>query len=97
LSPLQGMPLTEMFCHSTPVSDLSPLKDMKLTVLLCYSTAVSDLSPLKDMPLKYIKCDLKSERDMELLRSIKTLETIDGKPAAEFWKEVEEQQKGKKP
>ena len=40
--------------------------------------------------------DFKPERDAEILRSIKTLETINDKPAAEFWKEVEEQQKGKK-
>jgi hypothetical protein len=29
------------------------------------------------------------QRDAEILRSIKTLETINGKPAAEFWKEVD--------
>ncbi len=34
-------------------------------------------------------------RDSEILRSIKTLETINRKPAAEFWKEVEAQQKEK--
>jgi hypothetical protein len=58
---------------------------------------VSDHSPLKDMPLKTLYCDFKPERDTELLRSIKTLEIINGKPSAKFWKEVEEQQKGKKP
>ena len=52
-------------------------------------TKVSDLSPLKDMPLKEIGCDFKPERDAELLRSLKTLETINGKPVAQFWKEVE--------
>jgi hypothetical protein len=45
------------------------------------------------MPLKELFCDFKPERDTEVLRSIKTLETINGKPAGEFWKEVE----GKKP
>jgi len=47
------------------------------------------LSPLKDLPLTNIECDFQPERDAEILRSIKTLETINGKPAAEFWKEVE--------
>ena len=44
------------------------------------------------MPLKEIWCDFKPERDAEILRSIKTLEKINGKPAAEFWKDVEAQQ-----
>jgi len=50
---------------------------------------VSDLSLLRGMPLKILMCDFKYERDAELLHSIKTLETINGKPAAAFWKEVE--------
>ena len=44
------------------------------------------------MPLTNVRCDFKPYRDTELLRSIKTLETINDKPAAEFWKEVEEKQ-----
>jgi hypothetical protein len=38
------------------------------------------------MPLKALECDFKPERDAALLRSIKTLEKINDKPAAEFWK-----------
>jgi hypothetical protein len=34
----------------------------------------------------------KPERDAEILRSIKTLESINQKPAADFWKEVEAQE-----
>ena len=52
-------------------------------------TQITDLSPLKDMPLNRLLFDFKSERDTDLLRSIKTLETINDKPVAEFWKEVE--------
>lgn len=48
LSPLQGIPLTYLYCANTPVSDLSPLQGMPLTVLQCYTTPVSDLSPLAD-------------------------------------------------
>ena len=87
LSPLKGMPLTDLNCAFTPVSDLSPLKGMKLTQLYCDHTKVSDLSPLKGMPLKELNCDFKPERDAEILRSIKTLKTINDKPAAEFWKD----------
>jgi hypothetical protein len=42
------------------------------------------------MPLKELGCDFLPERDAEIVRSIKTLEKINGKPAAEFWKEVDQ-------
>lgn len=58
---------------------------------------VADFSLLTDMPLNEVSLDFKPERDTDILRSIKTLETINDKPVAEFWKEVEEMQKGKKP
>jgi hypothetical protein len=71
------------------VSDLSPLKGMKLTTLHCDGTKVTDLSPLKGMPLSELKCDFDPGRDADVLRSINTLEAINGKPAKEFWKEVD--------
>ena len=94
ISPLNGMPLTQIRISLTQVSDLSPLKGMKLT-RLGFEYHVTDLSPIKDMPLKHIQCHFNPERDTELLRSIKTLETINEKPAATFWKEVEKQKKRK--
>jgi hypothetical protein len=47
-------------------------------------TQVSDLSPLKEMPLKDLGCDFSPERDNEILGSIKTLLTINGKSATEL-------------
>jgi hypothetical protein len=41
------------------------------------------------MPLKYLRCDFKPQRDMKILRSLTTLEEIDGKPAKQFWQEVD--------
>ena len=41
------------------------------------------------MPVKFLECDFKPERDTAILRSIKTLETINGKPIKEFWAEVD--------
>jgi hypothetical protein len=96
LSPLKGMPLTYLEIQYTPASDLSPLKGMPLTLLYLHGTPITDLSLLRESPLRTLFLDFKPERDTELLRSIKTLGTINGKPAAEFWKEVEEQQRGKK-
>ncbi|MBI5393715.1 MAG: hypothetical protein HZA91_00300 [Verrucomicrobia bacterium] len=57
LSPLRGMALTMLACHSTDVGDLSPLRGMPLTVLSCGSTQVSDLSPLAGMPLTVLSVD----------------------------------------
>jgi eukaryotic-like serine/threonine-protein kinase len=90
LSPLRGMALEELsVAHCGRVTDLAPLRGMPLQLLWWFGTAVSDLSPLKGMPLKEIYCDFQRERDAELLRSFTTLETINQKPAAEFWKEVD--------
>jgi Leucine-rich repeat (LRR) protein len=89
LSPLRGLKLTWLHCAGTAVKDLSPLQGMPLTRLECHKTQVTDLSPLKGMPLKELNCDFQPERDGAILRSIKTLEKINGKPAAEFWKDVE--------
>lgn len=89
LSPLKDMPLQSVNCNGTPLADLSPLKDIPLTSFGCSGTKVSDLSPLRGMPLKVLMCDFKPERDSAIVRSIKTLEKINDKPAAEFWKEVD--------
>src|SRR5262249_21811052 len=89
LSPLRGMPLRylEMWRLGS-VTDFSVLQDMQLTYLNIAGCNLTDLSLLRSKPLKGVWCDFKPERDTELLRSIKTLEKINGKPAAEFWKQV---------
>ena len=91
LSPLKGMlSLRRVFINCSQVADLSPLTGLPLTDLDCENTLVKDLSPLRDMPLKDLRCDFDPKRDIEILRSIKTLERINGLPAAEFWRQVEE-------
>lgn len=89
LSPIANAPLKELQIFRTSVSDLSPLAGMPLVLLKCCSTKVTDLSPIKSAPLKKIDCDFDPKRDAELLRAIKTLEEINGLPAADFWKQVE--------
>jgi Leucine-rich repeat (LRR) protein len=86
LSALKGLRITNMRCSWTQIKDLSALQGLRLTWLDCANTQVSDLSPIKDMPLKKLWCDFKPERDTEILRSIKTLETINDKPAKEVLK-----------
>jgi hypothetical protein len=84
--------LTSLHLAGTRLSDagLARFKDCKnLTILNLKGTKVTDLSPLKGMPLKELFCDFNPQRDAAILRSITTLETINGKPAKEFWQEVE--------
>jgi hypothetical protein len=81
------MALEALSVAHSRVTDLSPLRGMPLQLLWWVGTAVSDLSPLKGMPLKDIHGDFQREQDVEFLRSFKTLERINSKSAAEFWKE----------
>jgi hypothetical protein len=89
LAPLAGMPLESLYMGGTEVTDLSPLKGMPLCQLHCRHPGGLDLTPLLGLPLKELNCDFRPERDAALLRSIKTLEKINGKPAAEFWKAID--------
>jgi hypothetical protein len=82
------MPLKNLNVHRTPVKNLAPLKGMALEVFHYGETPVKDISILKDMPLREVVCDFQRDRDEAVLRAIKTLETINGKPAAQFWKEL---------
>jgi formylglycine-generating enzyme required for sulfatase activity len=68
LSPLAGMPLTELSIGGTLVSDLSPLAGMKLTVLGCNDTVVGDLKPLEGMPLKVLWCQNTRVTDLSPLK-----------------------------
>ncbi|MEI8383844.1 MAG: SUMF1/EgtB/PvdO family nonheme iron enzyme [Planctomycetota bacterium] len=95
LKPLAGMKLTQLTILGSSVSDLTPLKGMPLKILVL-SGQVSDLSPLKELPLEQLIGNFRIDGNTEILRSIKTLQKINDKPVAEFWKEVEVQQKGKK-
>jgi hypothetical protein len=84
--------LRNLFLAHTQVTNagLAYFKDCKdLTVLSIDDTKVTDLSLLERMPLKELYCDFQYERDAKVLRSIKTLEKINSKSAAEFWKEVD--------
>jgi tRNA A-37 threonylcarbamoyl transferase component Bud32 len=86
LSPLKGMPLESLNCAYTDVADLSALEGMPLTSLSCGHSRVGDLAPVKGLPLKELDCDFQPERDAAVLRSIQTLETLNGRPAAEVLK-----------
>src|SRR5581483_11598545 len=91
LSPLQGLPLTSLGLRGcTQVYDLSPLHGLKLAGVYCGATAVTTLKPLAGQPLRVLYYPYRSWLGAEPLRSIKTLETINGQPAAAFWKKVDD-------
>jgi hypothetical protein len=62
---------------------------MKLTILNVQNCpGLADLSVLKGMPLEQLWCDYSPLRDAGILRSIKTLQELNDKPAAVFWRDV---------
>ncbi len=71
------------------LAELWPLRGTAVTHLNVSRTAVTDLSPLAGLPLTHLWCEVSLPRDVEILRTMKRLETINNQPAAEFWKEVE--------
>ena len=79
--------LKHLLLDSVPVSDLTPLRGLGVTHLSIWGTKVTDLGPLKGLPLKSLRLDYRADRE-EFVRSFKGLETINDKPAADFWKEV---------
>jgi eukaryotic-like serine/threonine-protein kinase len=93
LSVLKGMTsLQKLVLTNMPISDLAPLQDLKPKELNIDGTQVSDLALLKTFPLVRLGLDYQPGRQ-ELLRSLKGLKWINNKPAAQFWKEVDEQAK----
>ena len=58
-------------------------------VLYLHGTKVTDLSPAEGDAPQRNPVRLQARAGPAILRSIKTLETINGKPAKEFWKEVD--------
>jgi hypothetical protein len=94
---IMGGAVTELWLTAPTLVDIDPVRALTgLQVVRCGS-AVADLSPLKGLPLKEVSCEFKPERDAAILRSIKTLEKINGKPAKEFWKEVDGRGPDRKP
>jgi serine/threonine-protein kinase len=88
LSPLKELPLTKLTFANTQVADLSPLKGMPLTALDVSQSRVTDLSPLAGLPIKDLRYDFRPKRDAATLRAMKSLESVNGKPLAQFWKDA---------
>ncbi len=94
LSPLKGAPLSSAFsCQRTGIRDLSPLRDSQVKQVELHDRQF-DPDIVCGWPLKSINFNgtrLSVPRDKLLrLKEIKTLETIDDQPVAEFWKEFDQ-------
>jgi serine/threonine protein kinase/Leucine-rich repeat (LRR) protein len=92
LAPLRGLAdLRSLDCSGRnalgTVSDLSPLMGLNLAFLNCARTEVKGLTPVRGMPLQELTCDPALAQDhRRLLQSIRTLQTVNQKTSAEFWK-----------
>ncbi len=84
LSPLAELrKLKTLRMSHLPVRDLSPLSGLSLQTLDCQHVFPRDWSPLATLPLVSLKLDYVAAEHRDLLRSIQTLEEINGQPTAE--------------
>ena len=89
---LEGMSLKQLSVAYTQVEDISVLKGMHLNSLHIQNTKLSDISALKGMTLYELYLP-KTAKDIEFLRSMKTLQMINTKSSNDFWKEYDAQKK----
>src|SRR5262249_33889550 len=92
--PLAGMTIGKLNLTYTPVGDLSPLRGATIETLILGS-GVGDLAPLAEIKsLKHLSCGIRRyfEPDEKMLHGL-ALESINGKKAADFWKELETNRK----
>ncbi|MBN1268165.1 MAG: protein kinase [Kiritimatiellae bacterium] len=57
LAPLEGLPITALYCAYCNVSSLEPLRGMPLTTLNCTGNPITDLAPLQGMRLFTLLCE----------------------------------------
>ena len=88
LTALTGLPLTNLNCSFSKVSDLSPLRGMPLAILACKHSSVTNFAVLNELPVKHLDCDFDAARDREALWAVAALEMINGQSAARFWHEM---------
>src|SRR5262249_28005710 len=81
--------LTDHVTDISAVRALTGLKQAAFNGSAPGKSILTDLSPLRGMKLKELSVEIEPQRNAFVLRSIKTLEEINGRPAAEFWKSVD--------
>ncbi len=64
LSPLQGLPLRRLSCHSVPADDFTVLRSLPLVHLSLGDTAFADCSLLAGLPLHHLELRRSGVRDL---------------------------------
>jgi serine/threonine protein kinase/formylglycine-generating enzyme required for sulfatase activity len=96
LEPLKDAPLKDVYASNTRIESLEPLRSKKIRSLYIEGIPAKDMSVIRDMPLERVFVSSAVARDnFKLFKEHPTLKTINSKPAAEFWRKVEEQKKEK--
>ncbi len=87
LSPLEGMQLTQLETQHNRVWNLKPIAQAPLGRLWTKGSLVVDYEPIRNMPnLADVTLNYDAERDDGVLRTLKSLEKVNGKPASEVLK-----------
>jgi serine/threonine protein kinase/tetratricopeptide (TPR) repeat protein len=81
--------ITDHVTDISPVRALTGLQQAAFGGSAPGKNKLRDLSPLRGMKLKQLSTEIEPQRNAFVLRSIKTLEEINGRPAAEVWKSVD--------
>ncbi len=84
LSPLAGLPVSELHTHGNPITDLGPLRGLPLRTLALDDTPVSDLSPLEDLPLRKLILSNTRVTDLSPLRDLKLVTLLLDRNAQEI-------------
>jgi serine/threonine protein kinase/formylglycine-generating enzyme required for sulfatase activity len=93
ISPLKGMPIKELAISFTGVNDITPLEKMPLEILKLHNCRnIKDLSVVGSIKtLNHITFSPDVE-NIECLKKLPNLKTINGRTATEFWKEWDAKQ-----
>lgn len=87
LSALSRLPLSYLDLRGTRTEDLRPLATVPLANLDIRFTKVEDVSSLGRMPLENLAFHPNRIRGgLRVLEDMRTLKTINRRPAAEFWR-----------
>jgi hypothetical protein len=90
------MPIGNLDLRNSQVQDLTSIRGMPLHYLsLKGCTAVHDVSAIEGMKLETLYVPPTVSKGMPFARQMTSLKTIDGKPAAQFWKESDVKKAGK--
>ncbi len=90
LRPLKSMPVGRLYAFNNRITDLSPLAGKRMWALYVSGNPVTRLDVLRGMDELYdLHVPAEALADPALVRGLKGLKRLNGKTAAEFWKEFD--------